>query len=53
MDDTTDPDPEVPERARGTRRYSTKYKAQVLDEYERLDKAGKARCYDARACTRR
>jgi transposase-like protein len=41
MDDTTDPDPEVPERARGPRRYSAKYKAQVLDEYERLDKAGK------------
>ena len=41
MDDTTDPDPEVPERARGPRRYAAKYKAQILDEYERLDKAGK------------
>ena len=41
MDDITDPDPEVPERARGPRRYSAKYKARVLDEYERLDKAGK------------
>lgn len=41
MDDSTDPDPEVPERARGPRRYSAKYKAQILDEYERLDKAGK------------
>ena len=41
MDDTTDPDPQVPERARGPRRYSAKFKAQVLDEYERLDKAGK------------
>jgi transposase len=41
VDDTTDPDPEVLERARGPRRYSAKYKAQVLDEYERLDKAGK------------
>ncbi len=39
--DTTDPDPEVPERARGPRRYSAKYKARILDEYERLDKAGK------------
>ena len=39
--DTNDPDPEVLERARGPRRYSAKYKAQVLDEYERLDKAGK------------
>jgi transposase len=41
MDDSTDPDPEVPERARGPRRYSAKYKAQILEEYERLDKAGK------------
>src|SRR5215813_11596760 len=41
VDDTNDPDPEVPERARGPRRYSAKYKAQILDEYERLDKAGK------------
>jgi transposase len=35
------PDPEVPERARGPRRYSAKYKARVLGEYEALDKAGK------------
>jgi transposase len=41
MDDITDPDPEVPERARGPRRYSAKYKAQILEEYERLDKQGK------------
>src|SRR6266508_4645145 len=41
MGDTTDPDPEVPERARGPRRYSATYKARVLEEYERLDKAGK------------
>jgi len=41
MDDTTDPDPEVPERARGPRRYAAKYQAQILEEYERLDKAGK------------
>jgi len=39
--DSSDPDPEVPERARGPRRYSAKYKAQILDEYERLDKAHK------------
>ena len=38
---SSDPDPEVLERARGPRRYSAKYKVQVLDEYERLDKAGK------------
>jgi transposase len=41
MNDTTDPDPEVPERARGPRRYSPKHKARVLAEYEALDKAGK------------
>jgi transposase len=41
VDETNDPDPEVLERARGPRRYSAKYKAQVLDEYGRLDKAGK------------
>ncbi len=41
MNDVTAPDPEVPERARGPRRYSAKYKAQILEEYEGLDKAGK------------
>jgi transposase len=41
MGDTTDPDPEVPERSRGPRRYSAQYKAQILEEYERLDRAGK------------
>jgi transposase-like protein len=41
MEDTTDPDPEVLERARGPRRYSAQYKARVLAEYETLDKAGK------------
>ena len=41
MNDAADPDPEVPERARGPRRYSAKYKAQILQEYEGLDKAGK------------
>ena len=41
MNDTTDPDPEVPERARGPRRYSARYKARILEEYERLDKAAK------------
>src|SRR5215208_5648020 len=41
VNDTTDPDPEVPERGRGPRRYSARYKAEILDEYERLDKAGK------------
>jgi transposase len=41
VNDMTDPDPEVPERAHGPRRYSAKYKAEILDEYERLDKSGK------------
>jgi transposase-like protein len=39
--DMTEPDPEVPERARGPRRYSAPYKARILEEYERLDKAAK------------
>jgi transposase-like protein len=41
MDDTTEPDPEVLERARGPRRYSASYKTRILAEYERLDKASK------------
>ena len=41
MNETNVPDPEVPERARGPRRYSAGYKARVLAEYETLDKAGK------------
>ena len=39
--DMTEPDPDVPERARGPRRYSAPYKARILEEYERLDKAAK------------
>ncbi len=41
MVDNTDPDPEVPERARGPRRYPAKYKAKILDEYEGLSKGDK------------
>jgi transposase len=41
VDGSTDPDPEVPERARGPRRYTAKYKARILEEYEALNKAGK------------
>ena len=41
MDNTIDPEPEVLERARGPRRYSASYKARILEEYERLDKAAK------------
>lgn len=40
-DTSTDPDPEVPERARGPRRYSAKYKVEILAEYEGLSKADK------------
>ena len=41
VNNNTDPDPEVPERARGPRRYSGKYKAKILNEYEGLSKADK------------
>ena len=41
MDDTTDPDTEVPERARGPRRFPAAYKARILAEYEGLSKADK------------
>jgi len=41
MDDTADPDPEVPERARGPRRFPAAYKAQILAEYDTLGKAEK------------
>ena len=41
MDDTTDPDPEVPERARGPRRFPADYKAKILAEYDTLNKADK------------
>lgn len=40
-DPMNDPDPEVPAKARPSRRYSAKYKAEILAEYEQLDKAGK------------
>jgi transposase len=36
----TDPDPEVPERAK-RRSYTAKYKLEILDEYETLDRDGK------------
>jgi transposase-like protein len=41
MNDTTDPDPEVLERARPPRRYTAKYKADILAEYDTLSKADK------------
>src|SRR5271170_5570293 len=37
----TDPDPEVPERARGPRRFPAAYKARILAEYKTLSKAEK------------
>jgi transposase len=40
MDDQQRPDPEVPERPR-PRSYSARYKAEILAEYERLDRAAK------------
>ncbi len=41
MEHTSDPDPEVPERAKGPRRFPAAYKARILAEYETLDKAAK------------
>lgn len=41
MGDTTDPDPEVPERVRGPRRFPAAYKARILAEYDTLSKAEK------------
>jgi len=35
------PDPEVSERARRPRTYSAHYKADILDQYDRLDREGK------------
>jgi transposase len=40
MDDEI-PDPEVPERAKRPRSYSARYKAEVLAEYETLDRESK------------
>lgn len=37
----SDPDPEVPVRSRPPRRYSAKYKAGILAEYDSLSKADK------------
>jgi len=41
MEHTTDPDPEVPERSRGPRRFSATYKTRILAEYEGLSKVEK------------
>jgi transposase len=37
------PDPGVPERAKRPRSYPARYKAEILAEYERLDRDGKGR----------
>ena len=39
MDDTVPPDPEIPERSLGRRRFSAKYKAKILTEYDALDRS--------------
>lgn len=41
LGNTTDPDPEVPERATGPRRFPSAYKARILTEYDTLGKAEK------------
>ena len=41
MDDTTPPDPEVPERSSGRRQFSAKYKARILAEYDSLDRSAR------------
>ena len=41
VNETNDPDPQVPERARGRRRFPAKYKARILEEYDSLDRADK------------
>ena len=42
MGDPAVPDPEVPERSPGRRRFSAKYKTKILDEYDALeDKSAK------------
>lgn len=40
MDDTTPPDPEVPERSPGRRRFSAKYKARIVAEYDAVEDKG-------------
>jgi transposase len=39
--DTTSPDPQVPERSSGRRRFSAKYKAKVLAEYDTLERSAR------------
>jgi hypothetical protein len=41
MEPTSVPDPEVPEVGRGRRRYSAKYKARILAEYDAFARSEK------------
>ena len=41
MEHNSDPDPEVPERAKGPRRFPAAYKARILTEYEALPRSEK------------
>ena len=41
MDDAALPDPEVPERSAGRRRFSAKYKARILAEYDALPRSAR------------
>ena len=36
-DETAPPDPQVPERSSGPRRFSAKYKMKILEEYDALE----------------
>ena len=51
MEHTANADPEVPERTSGPRRFPAGYKAQILTEYETLDKAAKGACCAGRPRT--
>jgi transposase len=41
MTDATPPDPEVPERSRGRRQFSAKYKTRILAEYDAIDRSAR------------
>jgi transposase len=51
--DAMPPDPQVPGRARPPRTYPAAYKLRILEEYERLDKAGKGALLRREGCTPR
>jgi transposase len=41
MTNTTQPDPEVPERSRGRRQFSAKYRARILAEYDSINRSAR------------